>query len=367
MFEKHRNSLAVWVLLLLAPLPVQADMGPRWEEPRATSNALSSRACNGDQAAYAQLVDRADFGAKELGEVAATARASLAWLTINSGCESYFTGDEVKAANFYLDAAEAGYPLALGMVAVRSIQGLGMPRQPEVGLNFANRSLRLGYGDVGAFIAQEYISGKHLERNEAKARDWLAQAKAAGARQVFLDETASMLDHEFGAVTASTASPGAWLPALSGKGFHRVGNTCVMRNGVMTVATGADRATSGPTLIGISNDDWDFSGQLGREQNAPLTVQVNLFDGGPRFTGKPRAGDDHTLVIGLGPDAMSPLWERLENKCMFNRDAGETVYYKLGDGGQVYFDAADFFQPEVWSQFKSCSGVFFLSSFGECQ
>lgn len=369
MEKRQRANVAALGLALLVSTPAGAEIPADWQAAREASNALSARACEGDEAAFRALNERARLGEAHPDKAAATARISLAWLSINENCGRYVTGDHVTATGYYMQAAEAGYPLAIGILGLRMILGLGMPVQKEAGLTMAAAGLELGYGDIGAFIAQEYITGANLERSEAKARDWLARAAAAGTRQTLIDETAAMLDAEFGAPVRDAPAVGAWLPPLSGDGFHAVGGLCVMRSDGVTIATSAGQADSRPTLIGISNDGWNFEGEIGQERSgASLTVQVRrAFESDSfLFAGTPRAGDADTLVLHLSPAEIAPLWERFENRCMYDPDGREAGSYMLG-AGWANFDPGEFYQPWTWSRFKSCSGVYFLSSFGECQ
>lgn len=203
--EKRQPSyVAALGLALLVSTPAGAEMSAEWQLARKFSNAFSARACEGNEAAFLALNRRARLRAANPDKAAAAARVALAWLSINENCGRYTTGDHVTATGYYLQAAEAGYPLAIGVLGLRMILGLGTPVQKGAGLAMAGAGLELGYGDIGAFIAQEYITGANLERSEEKARGWLARAAAAGTQQTLIDETTAMLDAEFGAPVRDT-------------------------------------------------------------------------------------------------------------------------------------------------------------------
>ncbi|WP_294222311.1 hypothetical protein [uncultured Shimia sp.] len=177
--------------LLLLPLltgistgAVAQDVRPLSEfaETRAMYTAESDLACAGDEAAFTRLLTAAD--PEQAGDPAAL--SALAWLVASDTC-AYYTGDDEQISYFYLRAAQKGYPVALAYSGIRMIRGLGIPQNPNSGAGLVMLAFEGGFGDAGAMLAGELITGIHMPRDLEAAQSLLQAAEAAGADESLLD------------------------------------------------------------------------------------------------------------------------------------------------------------------------------------
>ena len=138
-------------------------------ERRAHYTAESDLACTGDEAAFKRLLAAAD--PEQTGDP--TALSALAWLVASESC-AYYTGDDEQISYFYLRAAQKGYPVALAYSGVRMIRGLGIPQNTDSGAGLLVLALEGGFGDAGAMLAGELITGIHMPRDLPAAQTLIA-------------------------------------------------------------------------------------------------------------------------------------------------------------------------------------------------
>ncbi|WP_283426391.1 hypothetical protein [Shimia sagamensis] len=175
------------LLPLLAGFATQAlaqDVRPLSEfaETRAAFTQESDLACAGDTEAFGRLLNAADPA--QQGDPAAL--SALAWLVASENC-AYYTGDDEQVSYFYLRAAQEGYPVALAYGGIRMIRGLGLPQNPDAGAGLVMLALEGGFGDAGAMLAGELITGIYMPRNLEAAKNLLQAAEATGAEGALLN------------------------------------------------------------------------------------------------------------------------------------------------------------------------------------
>ncbi|WP_299424778.1 hypothetical protein [uncultured Shimia sp.] len=182
------------ILLACATTVAAQDVRPmaEFEEDRAKYTAESDLACAGNEEAFGRLLNAAD--PEKQGNPAAL--SALAWLVASQNC-AYYTGDDEQISYFYLRAAQEGYPVALAYGGVRMIRGLGIPQNTDSGAGLLVLALEGGFGDAGAMLAGELITGIHMPRDLEAAKNLLHAAEAK-------DADAALLDNVWAAYTAVT-------------------------------------------------------------------------------------------------------------------------------------------------------------------
>lgn len=179
---KHLTLPAI--LMACASTATAQDVRPmvEFEDDRAKYTAESDLACAGDDAAFGRLLNAAD--PEKQGNPAAL--SALAWLVASQNC-AYYTGDDEQISYFYLRAAQDGYPVALAYGGVRMIRGLGIPQNTDSGAGLLVLALEGGFGDAGAMLAGELITGIHMPRDLEAAKNLLHAAEAKDADAALLD------------------------------------------------------------------------------------------------------------------------------------------------------------------------------------
>ncbi len=172
------------ILMACASIATAQDVRPiaEFEEDRAKYTAESDLACAGDADAFGRLIAAAD--PEKQGNPAAL--SALAWLVASQNC-AYYTGDDEQISYFYLRAAQEGYPVALAYGGVRMIRGLGLPQNTDSGAGLLVLALEGGFGDAGAMLAGELVTGIHMPRDMEAAKNLLQAAEAKGADPALLE------------------------------------------------------------------------------------------------------------------------------------------------------------------------------------
>lgn len=175
--------LGVFLALTATSLFAQ-DVRPitEFSEARAAYNQESDLACAGDEAAFRRLLSAAD--PEQQDEPAA--QAALAWLVANEQC-AYFTGDDEQITYFYILGAQKGYPVALAYAGIRMIRGLGVPQNANSGAGLVMMGFEGGFGDAGAMLAGELVTGIHMPRDLDTAKNLLHAATEKGADAALLE------------------------------------------------------------------------------------------------------------------------------------------------------------------------------------
>ena len=91
----------------------------------------------------------------------------------NTGAEAYRCGDFTKAVECWSVAAENDYPAAMVWLGVCYMNGKGVIRDHERGLELYTKVADMGYTDIMFKIAREYYFGDHLDIDYEKAFKWL--------------------------------------------------------------------------------------------------------------------------------------------------------------------------------------------------
>lgn len=170
-----------------------------WEELRAASNDLSTRACKGEGPAEALLRHRAET----VGDP--TAQVSLAWLTLNKKCV-YFTGDEAKATDLNLRASITGYPLAMSNFGMRLAKGIGTPPDPDAAVPWLTASADGGHATAALNLAGLYTDGKYIPRDRDEALYWLDRAERDGADPEQVSKARARFSEAFGDTATNDAT-----------------------------------------------------------------------------------------------------------------------------------------------------------------
>lgn len=155
---------------LLAAPAMSEKLSQDWQTERDAIWDVTERACNGDQQAYDDLYTAA-IDAKN-----AVAQNNIVWLNTQDKC--VFAGSNLSAAyDLQLEAAKAGYPIALNNVAHRYMIGKYIPQHTGMAVNYFDRAIHAGYGTAALELAEYYISGEYIERNYVHAVRYLRQAR----------------------------------------------------------------------------------------------------------------------------------------------------------------------------------------------
>ncbi len=94
---------------------------------------------------------------------------------------AYFAAKDYESARAqYTKADELGYALATNNLAVMYLDGLGVPRDKKLALQFFEKAANGGVATAMVALADQYTKAEASERDYPKARGWYEKAAALG-------------------------------------------------------------------------------------------------------------------------------------------------------------------------------------------
>ncbi len=195
---KHTVFAACLVgLMSSGGVAVAEDAGAFWQPAREKFNKMSDDACDGDGAAFRELMQAAVMDEHPV------ARNDLAWVFATERCAFY--DDDIEAvAYLQQQAADAGYPVAQNNIGVKYMEGTGVEKNVSLAEDYFEAAMRAGYGKSAAQLGIYYAEGVHVERNISRADQLLEDAYFLEADQDMIDRLADALDQ---AVAGGGSSP----------------------------------------------------------------------------------------------------------------------------------------------------------------
>jgi hypothetical protein len=166
---------------------VAEDAGAFWQPAREKFNKMSDDACDGDGAAFRELMQAAVMDEHPV------ARNDLAWVFATERCAFY--DDDIEAvAYLQQQAADAGYPVAQNNIGVKYMEGTGVEKNVSLAEDYFEAAMRAGYGKSAAQLGIYYAEGVHVERNISRAEQLLEDAYMLEADPDMIGRLADALD-----------------------------------------------------------------------------------------------------------------------------------------------------------------------------
>jgi TPR repeat protein len=92
------------------------------------------------------------------------------------GYESWAGKNDAAAARWFQQAADAGLPMSQYALARHYIEGIGVPKDPEHGMQLLHAAANRGVALAQSFLGYSYLTGSGVKADPAQGLQWLTAA-----------------------------------------------------------------------------------------------------------------------------------------------------------------------------------------------